>query len=301
MTFQQLKYMETVAECGSISVAAKKLFISQPSLTNAIHELETNIQKALFIRTPRGMQITQEGVEFLGYAKQVLQQMSIMEDRYGMTEQSKQYFCVSTQHYTFAANAFVELVRKYGKEAYEFTLYEGKTYEIIENVRNLRSELGIIYMSNFNRVVIQKLLKENNLEFFSLFTTNPHVFLSKEHPLARKKKIMLEELERYPCVTFDQGINNSFYFAEEIMSTRQIEKHIKVTDRAAVVNFLIGLNAYTISTGVFPTYLHGSDIISVPLLVDEIIEVGVIRHKDMVISNLGTTYIEALRTIAKDI
>lgn len=301
MTFQQLKYMETVAECGSISVAAKKLFISQPSLTNAIHELETNIQKALFIRTPRGMQITQEGVEFLGYAKQVLQQMSIMEDRYGMTEQSKQYFCVSTQHYTFAANAFVELVRKYGKEAYEFTLYEGKTHEIIENVRNLRSELGIIYMSNFNRVVIQKLLKENNLEFFSLFTTNPHVFLSKEHPLARKKKIMLEELERYPCVTFDQGINNSFYFAEEIMSTRQIEKHIKVTDRAAVVNFLIGLNAYTISTGVFPTYLHGSDIISVPLLVDEIIEVGVIRHKDMVISNLGTTYIEALRTIAKDI
>lgn len=301
MTFQQLKYMETVAECGSISVAAKKLFISQPSLTNAIHELETNIQKALFIRTPRGMQITQEGMEFLGYAKQVLQQMSIMEDRYGMTEQSKQYFCVSTQHYTFAANAFVELVRKYGKEAYEFTLYEGKTYEIIENVRNLRSELGIIYMSNFNRVVIQKLLKENNLEFFSLFTTNPHVFLSKEHPLARKKKIMLEELERYPCVTFDQGINNSFYFAEEIMSTRQIEKHIKVTDRAAVVNFLIGLNAYTISTGVFPTYLHGSDIISVPLLVDEIIEVGVIRHKDMVISNLGTTYIEALRTIAKDI
>ena len=301
MTFQQLKYMETVAECGSISVAAKKLFISQPSLTNAIHELETNIQKALFIRTPRGMQITQEGMEFLGYAKQVLQQMSIMEDRYGMTEQSKQYFCVSTQHYTFAANAFVELVRKYGKEAYEFTLYEGKTYEIIENVRNLRSELGIIYMSNFNRVVIQKLLKENNLEFFSLFTTNPHVFLSKEHPLARKKKIMLEELERYPCVTFDQGINNSFYFAEEILSTRQIEKHIKVTDRAAVVNFLIGLNAYTISTGVFPTYLHGNDIISVPLLVDEIIEVGVIRHKDMVISNLGTTYIEALRTIAKGI
>lgn len=301
MTLQQLKYIVTVAECGSISEAANKLYISQPSLSKAVRELENHLEKALFLRTPRGMSLTDEGMEFLGYARQVLQQMEMLEEKYDRKKPVKQHFSVSTQHYTFAANAFVDIVKTSRSEAYEFTLFEGRTQEIIENVRNMKSELGIIYLSNFNEAVIRRLLRDANLSFTPLFTASPHVFLCRSHPLTAQAMLELPDLEPYPCITYDQGVNHSFYLAEEILSTRQMGKHIIVTDRAAVVNFMIGLNAYTISTGIFPAYLHGTDIIALPLHADERIEVGIIRNKDVIPSELGMAYVEALERIAQQI
>lgn len=293
--------MIATVECGSISEASKRLFISQPSLSNAIRELERTLGKVLFFRTPRGMILTEDGAEFLGYARQVLQQMEMLEKKYDSSKVATQRFSVSTQHYTFAANAFVELVKSAESDFYEFTLFEGRTREIIDNVRNLKSELGILYLSDFNEAVINHLLRDANLSFCPLFTVKPHVFLSKTHPLAAQKSIDLSELASYPCVTYDQGINNSFYLSEEILSTRPMNKHIIVTDRAAVVNFLIGLDAYTISTGIFPTYLHGTDIISSALNVDERIEVGVIRNEDVIPSKYGILYQEALEKLAAEI
>ncbi len=300
MTLQQLKYIVTVAERGSVSEAAKALFISQPSLSKAIREIEDCVHKTLFLRTPRGMVLTDDGQEFLGYARQVLQQMDMLEEKYSR-ETSVQHFSVSTHHYTFAANAFVELVKKVGGDAYEFTLFEGRTHEILQNVKNMRSEIGIIYLSSFNEEVIRKFLREGGLSFTPLFTVEPHAFLSREHPLSGRSQIALSDLDPYPCITFDQGIGNSFYTAEEVFSTRPMQKHIIVTDRAALVNFLIGLNAYTISTGIFPAYLHGTDIISVPIRCEEHIEVGVIRNRDAVTSALGQMYLDALWHIADDI
>ncbi|WP_077611446.1 LysR family transcriptional regulator [Clostridium sp. Marseille-P2415] len=301
MTLQQLKYIVTVAECGSINEAAKQLFISQPSLSNAIKEVELKAKRTLFLRTPRGMQITEEGLEFLGYARQVLQQMDMLEGKYLNEQNGKQRFSVSTQHYTFAANAFVELVKQFGGEVYDFTLHEGTTHDIIENVKSLRSDLGIIYLSYANETVIEKLLSDNDLIFKHLFNAKPHVFLFRNHPLAGKDMVTLDELEDYPCITYNQGIYNSFYYSEEILSTRTAAKQIRVSDRAAVVNFIIGLNAYTISSGVFPAYLHGNDIIAVQLDVDEKIEVGTITHKDMVLNELGHIYLAALEKYAEGI
>lgn len=301
MTLQQLKYFLAVAEKGSISEAAKSLFISQPSLSNAIKELEAEIKRTLFIRTSRGIALTNDGSEFLGYARQVTEQAGLLEGKYLTGIPAKQRFCISTQHYLFAANAFVELVKEYGADEYEFTLRETKTYEIIEDVKLLRSELGIIYLSKYNETVIRKLLDESDIDFYPLFTVNPHVFLCRSHPLAHKKIIALEDLDEYPCLSFEQGSYSSFYFTEEILSTRSVKKSIRVSDRAAEVNFMIGLNAYTISTGVFPKYLHGDDIIAVPLDADEKIKVGVLKHKDLTLSRLGEIYWEALKKIAKDI
>src|SRR5690625_4672132 len=184
----------------------------------------------------------------------------MLEDKYLSGKPAKQHFSISTQHYTFAANAFVELVKEFGASEYEFTLRETKTYEIIEDVKNLRSELGIIYLSDYNESVLLKLLKERDLTFLELFTTKPFVFISKRHPLAEKKSINLEELDDFPYLSFEQGEYNSFYFSEEILSTRSVKRSIKVSDRAAIVNFMIGLNGYTISSGVFPKYLHGDEI-----------------------------------------
>jgi DNA-binding transcriptional LysR family regulator len=301
LTLQQLKYAVAVAETGSISQAAEKLFISQPSLSADIQEIEKNVGRMLFKRTPRGMQLTADGAEFLGYARQVLQQMDMLEDNYRTDHKGRRRFSVSTQHYTFAANAFVELVKNADYASYEFSLLEGRTSEIIENVHNMKSELGIIYLCDFNKAVIRKVLTDDGLTFTPLFTASPHVFLCRTHPLADRDVVTLAELDEYPYVTYDQGLDNSFYFSEELLSTRQVEKHIIVSDRAALVNFLIGLNAYTISSGIFPSYLHGDDIISVPLEADEYMEVGFIQNRHAVVSPLGELYIEALRKIAEDI
>lgn len=301
MTLQQLRYVLEVASKRSINEAAKSLFISQPRLSNAIKELEKEIKTTIFIRTNRGVTVTNEGSEFLGYARQVLQQFNMLEEKYLSEEPAKQHFCVSTQHYTFAANAFVELVKEFGADEYEFTLRESKTYEIIEDVKNLRSEIGILYLSNYNETVLLKMLKERNIIFSELFTAKPHVFISKHHPLSDKEFIHLDDLTDYPCLSFEQGEYNSFYFSEEILSTRIVKKSIKVSDRAAIVNFMIGLDGYTISTGVFPKFLHGDDIIAVPLNVDEIIRVGIIKHSDVTLTRLGEIYVDALKKVAEQL
>jgi DNA-binding transcriptional LysR family regulator len=301
LNLQQLKYALEVASKGSMNEAAKSLFISQPSLSNAIKELEKEIKITLFIRTNRGVTTTNEGAEFLGYARQVLQQFNMLEEKYISEKTAKQHFCISTQHYTFAANAFVELVKEFGTSEYEFTLRETKTYEIIEDVKNLRSELGIIYLSNYNESVLLKLLRERSITFSELFTTKPHVFISKKHPLSDNESINLDELDDYPCLSFEQGEYNSFYFSEEILSTRSVKKSIKVSDRAAIVNFMIGLNGYTISSGVFPKYLHGDEIIAVPLNVNEVIRVGTIKHSDVTLTKLGEIYLDALKRFAQEL
>ena len=295
MTLQQLKYAVKVAEKLSINEAAKELYISQPSLSNAIISLEKELQLTIFLRTNRGVTVTNKGREFLGYAQQVLMQTQLLESKFVNSGYSKQRFCVSSQHYLFVANAFVELVREYGLDEYEFSLYETTTHEVIENVRTLFSEMGIIYLSNYNESVLRKILSESDLIFTELYRATPHVFLFKEHPLASRKIIELDELDEYPRIAFNQGQYSAFYFSEEILSQRAVKKSIYVSDRAAVVNFIIGLNGYCISSGIFPKYLHGDDIIAVPLNADEKIEIGTIVHKDTSLSELGEKFYEALK------
>jgi DNA-binding transcriptional LysR family regulator len=301
LTLQQLRYAIKVAECGSISEAAAQLFISQPSLSFAVKELEREIKVVIFLRTNRGIIATAEGEEFLGYARQVVQQAELLEAKYISGTSLKQRFSVSAQHYTFIANAFVDLIKKFGGDEYEFTLRETTTYGIIEDVRNLRSEIGVLYLSPFNDQIIMKLLKENGLIFEELLAASPHVFISRTHPLSSRSRVTLDDLEDFPCLSFEQGAHNSFYFAEEILSTRSVKKSIKVTDRAAIINMLIGVNAYTISTGIFPSYLHGDDIVAIPLETDCIIRVGVITHKDYLPTHLGQIYLKALEDVATSV
>jgi DNA-binding transcriptional LysR family regulator len=297
MTLQQLKYALAVAKYGSVSLAARQLFVSQPSVTEALSTLEAEIQKTLFVRSARGMKPTDEGRTFLGGARQVVEQMRLLEDRYS-GESGKQYFSVSTQHYTFVASAFVELAKRYGGDDYEFSLLEERTGKVVENVRNFKSEIGVLYMSRSNEMVLRKLLKESRLVFSPLFLARPHVFLFRKHPLAKRASVSFEDLAEFPCVTFDQGEENSFYFAEEIGNERPVKKRVLVTDRAAVANFLMALDAYIVTTGVLPSYLHGRDIVAVPLDEDEPMTVGTIRHADRRLSELGHAFMASLEETA---
>lgn len=294
MTLQQLKYVITVAETGTITEAANQLFISQPSLTNAIHELEKEMNIVIFNRTNKGISLSKEGEGFLGYARQVLEQAAILEDKYKRNGGGKKQFCVSTQHYSFAVNAFVDLIKEYGQEEYDFSLRETQTYEIIEDVARLRSEIGILFLNDFNQTVINKILKSYDLEFHLLFIAKPHVFISRSHPLAEKKVITNQELEIYPYLSFEQGEHNSFYFSEEIFSESERKKNIRVRDRATLFNLLIGLNGYTVCSGVIDKKLNGSEIIAVSLADESDMRIGYITHRKGIISRLGNSYLEAL-------
>ena len=301
MTLQQLRYVIEVADKGSITEAAKSLFIAQPSLSAAIHELETETATKIFLRSSRGILITPEGAEFLGYARQVVQQAALIEDKYINRQAVRQRFSVSTQHYSFTSSAFVELVRAQGGEAYEYILREGKTYDVINDVKTLRSEIGVLYMCSFNEAVISKMLREANLVFSELFSARPHIFVGRNNPLAGRERVTLADLEPLPCLTYEQGDQNAFYFSEEILSTLNHEKSIKVTDKSSIINLMIGTDGYTISSGICPSYLSGEDIISIPLDVDEVIRIGVITHRDYKPTPLGEMYLDILHRIVGDL
>jgi DNA-binding transcriptional LysR family regulator len=294
MTLQQLRYAIMVADCGSMNEAAKRLYISQPSLSGTMKELEEEIGTDIFFRSNRGIVITPEGEEFLGYARQVVDQYRLLENKY-IEKKTKKKFSVSMQHYTFAVKAFVEVVKKVGMEQYEFAVHETKTYEVIENVKNFKSELGVLYLNDFNEQVMTKILRENSLEFEELFQCGTYVYLWGEHPLAKKVVIEMNELEEYPCLAFEQGKNNSFYLAEEMMSTYDYKRIIKVDDRATILNLMVGLNGYTLCSGIISEELNGDDYKAIPLLESQKMRIGYIKRRGSNMSSLAELYIEELK------
>lgn len=294
MTLAQLRYAITVAGASSMNEAVRKLFISQPSLSAAIKELEEEVGVELFKRTNRGISVTLEGEEFIGYARQVVEQYNLIESKYILKENTKKKFGVSMQHYTFAVKAFVEMVKQFGMDEYEFEIHETKTYDVIEDVKNCKSEIGILYLNDFNKKVLTKLFHESAVEFHELLKCHIYVYLWKGHPLASKEEITLEELEEYPCLSFDQGHNNSFYFAEEVLSTYDYKRLIKANDRATFLNLMIGLNGYTLCSGIMCEELNGSDYCAIKLKSDEIMTIGYIARKGVQVSPLGKKYLEEI-------
>ncbi|WP_373821709.1 LysR family transcriptional regulator [Veillonella sp.] len=300
MTLQQLKYVTTIANIGSISEAAKRLFVSQPSLTKAIKELEKEMGITIFDRTNKGITVSKEGERFLGYARQVLEQAALLEEQYKSQSGGKKQFSVSTQHYSFAVNAFVELLKGAEIDQYDVSLRETQTYEIIDDVAHMKSEIGLLYYNDFNRPVLEKLIHTNELTFTELFTAHPHIFIGKTHPLAHKEVVSMDELEKYPYISFEQGDHNSFYFSEEIFSTVVRPKHIRVRDRASLFSLLLGLDGYTVSSGVIDKEVNGENIISVPLAEEGLMHIGYITNNKMQRSRLGQEYIHALEQYVRN-
>lgn len=297
MTLQQLRYAIEIANSGSMNEAAKRLFVSQPSLSNAIKELENELGITIFERNNRGISISAEGVEFLGYARQIIEQTEFMENRYTGKKRSPIYFSVSTQHYPFVVDAFVMLMKENRVAEYNFSLRETQTYEIIEDVRTLRSDLGILYINEGNYKVMNKLFSDGNLKFTPLFNTNPHVYVRAGHSLAGKELITLEDILPYPYITFEQGENNSLHFSEEMLSFTQIEKNIQVTDRATLTHLLLGSDSYTVGTGIMDAELNGDGLVTIPFDSPEVFTVGWIAHKDRKPGVMMSAYIDILNDL----
>lgn len=294
MTLQQLVYAVKIADTKSMNKAAAELYVSQPALSSTIRDLEEELNIELFIRTNRGIVITAEGDEFLSYARQMVELNRMIEDRYINNEKKKNKFSVSMQHYSFAVEAFIELAKEIRLDDFELAVHETRTNEVIEFVRDYRSELGILYLNEFNRKALQKIFSENGLEFTELFDCDVFVYLSNEHPLAEKEKIAFEELKDYPCLSFEQGERNSFYYAEEVFSTLEYKQIIKADDRATMLNLMVGMNGYTLCSGIICEELNGSAYRAIPLDTEEKMTIGYIKRKGMRLSTLGRRYIEIL-------
>ena len=296
MTLQQLKYADAVATCGSISEAARRVFVTQPTLTESIRALEEELRTAIFTRSTRGIAVTREGEEFLASARQILDDAARIQEKYTGKAVRKPQFAVSCQHYAFAVEAFMEVVKECEAAAYDFTLRETVTSEIIEDVARHRSEIGVMYLSSRNERVISKLLKNEGLKFEELFVSRPHVFLGKRHPLAKRKGgVTPEELDAYPFISFEQGTENALYFAEEVMPSIDRKKNIRVRDRATMTNLILGLNGFTVASGALSKELNGPDVVAVPLKMDDMIRVGLVVQSDAPLSSAGKIFVSAIR------
>lgn len=294
MRIQQLQYIIKIVECGSMNEAAKQLFITQPSLSNAVKELEQEMGITIFIRNPKGITLTKDGVEFLSYGRQIIEQTALLEDRYKNHNTSRELFSVSSQHYAFVVNAFVSLLKRADMTQYELFLRETRTWEIIDDVKNFRSEIGVLFINDYNRDVLTKLFEENHLTVSTLFKTTPHIFISKSNPLANKTSLTIDDLLDFPYLSYDQGIHNSFYFSEEMMAHIPHSKSIVVSDRATLFNLMIGLNGYTVASGILNTNLNGDQIVTIPLDVPDVIEIVFIKHEKANLSKMGERFIDYL-------
>ena len=300
MTLQQMHYVITISETGSFNKAAELLYVAQPSLTSAIQELERETGILIFHRSGRGVTLTNDGAEFLSYVRQIYHQYEILQSKYGKNGNLKKKFGVSTQHYSFAVKTLVEMVKHFNTSDYEFAIRETKTRDVIDDVNTMRSEIGILYLNDFNRAVLTKLFHSNNLEFHKLIDCQPYVYLWRNHPLASLPSIRFAQLADYPCLSFEQGDNGSFYFAEEILSTNEYSRIIKACDRATMLNLMIGLSGYTLCSGIICEELNGDEYVAIPLEGESdnpggAMEIGYLVKKNVILSQMGEIYIREIR------
>ena len=304
MTLTQLRYAITISETGSFNKAAQILYVSQPSLSNAIHDLEDEFSITIFHRSGRGISLTNEGVEFITYARQVYHQYESLLDKFGKNGNLKKKFGVSTQHYSFATKSFVEMVKKFNTAEYDFAIRETKTREVIDDVSTQKSEIGILYLSNFNKNMILKMLNSADLEFHHLINCQIYVYIYKDHPLAKKEIITFDDLKDYPNLSFEQGDNSSFYFSEEIYANKEYQRMVKVNDRATMLNMMRGLYGFTLCSGIICQELNGDDYIAVPFKpdeddVDDNMSIGYIIKKNQILSRMGSLYMEEIKNYFK--
>ena len=269
MTLTQLNYFITIIEAKSINKAAEQLYVSQPSLTSAMQELEKELGITLFYRSGRGVTLTNDGTEFLLYARQLLGQYETILEKYGKNGSLRKKFGVSTQHYSFAVKAFVDMAKEFDMSKYAFAIRETRTAEVIRDVSTMRSQIGILYLSDFNRKSLEKMMKSAGLEFHYLIECQAYVYLWKNHPLAGEDSISFQQLADYPCLAFEQGEDSSFYLAEEILSTNEYPRIIHANDRATMLNLMVGLNGYTLCSGIICEELNGNEFAAVPFRGDE--------------------------------
>ena len=299
MTILQLKYVIAIDEECSMRKAADRLYVSQPGLSSAVRDLEKEIGIQIFERVHNGVVTTSAGASFIAYARHAVEQFEKLEDRYVNGAGQKATFAVSMQHYTIAVNAFIDTVKEYDLPEYQFSIRETQTSEVIDDVKNMKSEVGVITLSDFNKNTFKKIFADASLEFHELFTRDTYVSLSKHHPFADKSELSLEELQDYPCMVFDQGDNTSFYYREEALATYDYRKVISTNERATSIELMLGLDGYAVGAAMLGEGKTSSEIKVIKLKEDETLTFGYITRKGQQLSDMGQSFVDKLMVYSK--
>ncbi|WP_026488421.1 LysR family transcriptional regulator [Butyrivibrio sp. XBB1001] len=295
MTILQLKYIIAIDEECSMRKAADRLYVSQPGLSSAVRDLENELGIQIFERVHNGVVTTAAGASFIAYARSAVEQFEKVEDKYLNSKNDKPTFSVSMQHYTIAVNAFIDTIKEIEHPEYQFSIRETQTSEVIEDVKTLKSEVGVIALSDFNKNTFKKIFADASLEFTELFTRNTYLYLSKHHPLADREIISLKELEDYPCMVFDQGDNTSFYYREEALATYDYKKVISTNERATSIELMLGLNGYAVGAAMLGDSLNTSEIKAIKLEEEENLTFGYITRKGAELSEMAQAFVEKLK------
>lgn len=276
--------------------AAGKLFVTQPALSSTIRELEEEVGIKIFERTNKGISLTNQGTEFISYAKQAVSQYELIEERYIAKEKEVKHFSVSMQHYVFAVHAFVNVIKRCEEKKYVYTVRETRTAEVLYSVRDMESEIGVLAYSKNNENVMKRLFREYQLDFHPLMVRDTYAYLWKGHPLADRQELSLEELAQYPCISFDQSGDSDFYITEEALGNYEFEKLIKTTDRATTSEIMVELNGYSIGTGIMmDSVIMKDEIVTIKLKEQDPLKIGYILRKNHKLSDIGEIYIEELK------
>ena len=294
MTILQLKYVCAIDDECSIRKAADRLYVTQPGLSSAVRDLEKELGIQIFERVHNGVVTTPAGNSFIAYARHAVEQFEKVEEKYLTSQGHRPSFSVSMQHYTIAVNDFIETVKEYDLEEYQYFIRETQTGEVIDDVKNLKSEVGVIALSDFNRNMFKKLFADASIEFHELFSRNTYVYLKKDHPLADRDIISLDELQGYPCMIFDQGDNTSFYYREEALATYDYKKTISTNERATSIELMLGLDGYAVGVDMLGDSLNNSDIKVIKLKEEENMTFGYIIRKNSELSDMAKTFVEKL-------
>ncbi len=298
MTIQQCKYILKVAECGSLNEAAKQLFVAQSSLSVCVKSLEQELSIKIFERAGNGVYLTDEGAEFIKYAGQITEQSDFIIKRYTENTLCKRLY-VSTQHYDFVADIFGNLLNETNEDRYRFSLCEMKTYDVIHETETAYCDIGIIAIKHNDRSIMERYINNKGLTFTPLLDAKPHVYLRKEHPIAHQSVITMENLKRYPYMSYEQGEHNHSFFTEEITNTYS-DKQVEISDRASLMNVLLATDCYTIGTGIMPSLLNEGRIVSIPFDSEDFYTIGYIVRADRNLSDLTKRFIEMLNIAVRN-
>lgn len=292
MNIQQLRYVVAIANSGTFREAAEKMYVSQPSLSISVRDLEKELGFKIFRRTSSGTFLTRRGMEFYEKAQELVKGFDIFQNQYANPEEEKDEFSVASQHYDFLPPTITAFSERY-PDYKNFRIFESTTVQILDEVAQGHSEIGIIYLNNQNKKGIMQRVEKLGLEVIELIPFHTHIYLREGHPLAQKEELVMEDLADLPTVRFTQEKDEYLYYSENFVDSASSQM-FNVTDRATLNGILERTDAYATGSGFLDSdSVNGITVIRLKDNLDN--RMVYVKREEVELSQAGTLFVEVMQ------
>lgn len=293
MNIQQLRYVVAIANSGTFREAAEKMYVSQPSLSISVRDLEKELGFKIFRRTSSGTFLTRRGMEFYEKSQELVKGFDIFQNQYANPEEEKDEFSVASQHYDFLPPTITAFSERY-PDYKNFRIFESTTVQILDEVAQGDSEIGIIYLNNQNKKGIMQRVEKLGLEVIELIPFHTHIYLREGHPLAQKEELVMEDLADLPTVRFTQEKDEYLYYSENFVDTSASSQMFNVTDRATLNGILERTDAYATGSGFLDSdSVNGITVIRLKDNLDN--RMVYVKREEVELSQAGTLFVEVMQ------